>query len=62
MMTIEGLTMTATTETKKCAHDACSCMAEEGSKYCSLFCKDSHQLTTLKCDCGHDACKTGARL
>jgi hypothetical protein len=49
-------------EPKKCAHDACSCMAQPGSKYCSNFCEGSKGLTTLKCDCGHDACKTGSRM
>lgn len=43
-------------ESKKCAHETCSCMAAPGSKYCSTFCEDSKGLTTLECDCGHAGC------
>ena len=43
-------------ETKKCAHEACSCMAAPNSKYCSSFCEDSKDLTTIACDCGHTGC------
>jgi hypothetical protein len=32
-------------------------MAAEGSKYCSTFCEDSKDLTTLACDCGHPGCE-----
>ena len=32
---------------KKCEHTGCKCLAEAGSKYCSNFCKDSKDLTTL---------------
>jgi hypothetical protein len=49
-------------EEKKCAHDSCCCPPAPGSKYCSNFCEDSRKLTTLTCDCGHECCKTGARL
>ena len=52
----------ATTETKKCAHETCSCMAAPGSKYCSNFCEDSKGFMTLTCDCGHAACKDGSTL
>jgi hypothetical protein len=41
---------------KKCAHTGCSCMAEAGSKYCSMYCKDSAGTTTLGCDCKHPGC------
>ena len=44
-------------ESKKCAHTVCQCMAAEGSKYCSTFCEDSKNFTTLKCDCGHTGCE-----
>ncbi len=44
-------------EPKKCAHEACSCIAREGQKYCSTFCEDSKGVTTLKCDCDHPKCK-----
>ena len=42
---------------KKCAHATCSCMAERDSEYCSQFCEDSKDLTTLQCDCGHAGCE-----
>jgi hypothetical protein len=42
---------------KKCAHETCQCLAPEGEKYCSTFCKDSEGLTTLQCDCGHSGCE-----
>jgi hypothetical protein len=45
-------------ENKKCAHENCSCMAEPGSKYCSLYCEDSKAFHTLSCGCGHEACKS----
>jgi hypothetical protein len=47
-------------EAKKCAHEGCSCMAAEGSKYCSEYCQDSKGFTTLSCDCKHPGC-TGNR-
>lgn len=40
----------------KCAHPACSCPAEEGSKYCSTYCHDAGSKMEIACDCGHDAC------
>ena len=43
-------------EKKKCAHKMCNCLAAEGSSYCSNFCEDSKDMTTLTCDCGHPAC------
>jgi hypothetical protein len=43
-------------EPKKCAHAMCSCLAAEGSTYCSTLCEDSKDLTTLACDCKHPAC------
>lgn len=47
---------------KKCAHETCSCMVAEDakSKYCSTFCEDSKDLTTLTCDCGHAGCASHA--
>jgi hypothetical protein len=44
-------------ETKKCAHEFCKCMAAPDSDYCSTFCQDSKDLTTLTCDCGHPGCE-----
>ena len=46
--------------TEKCAHKICTCLAKNGSKYCSQQCEDSKDLTTLQCDCGHPHC--GATL
>ncbi len=46
------------TETRKCAHELCSCMAPEGQKYCSTLCADSVGTTTLQCDCGHPGCES----
>jgi len=43
-------------ETKKCANERCSCMAAEGSKYCSTYCEDTKNVTALSCDCKHLAC------
>lgn len=42
--------------TEKCKHAACSCMAKEGSKFCSQQCEDAKDLTTLACECGHPHC------
>jgi hypothetical protein len=44
-------------ETKKCAHELCSCVAAEGSKYCSLSCEESKDTTEIACECGHPGCK-----
>ena len=44
-------------ERKKCAHGSCTCMAAQGSKYCSTLCEDATGVTTLQCDCGHQGCK-----
>jgi len=41
---------------KKCAHPACDCLAEEGSKYCSQYCKDAGDTMELSCNCGHQGC------
>jgi len=43
-------------ESKKCAHAACSCMVSDGKKYCSQMCEDSKKITTLKCNCKHEGC------
>jgi hypothetical protein len=43
-------------ESKKCAHTACSCTVPDGKKYCSQMCEDSKSVTSLKCDCKHPAC------
>jgi hypothetical protein len=45
-------------ETKKCAHPACSCraVAEHGS-YCSEYCHDAGDTTEISCNCGHPHCE-----
>jgi hypothetical protein len=45
---------------EKCAHPACECQVEKGGqfgKYCSERCKIKGDITELRCDCGHPACK-----
>ena len=50
--------MMATDTRDKCAHPPCMCMAAEGEKYCSQFCKDAgSRETEIACDCGHAACE-----
>jgi len=44
-------------EAKKCAHDPCTCAARDGSKYCSETCEMAGQMTHLRCNCGHPACR-----
>ncbi len=43
-------------ESKKCAHELCTCVVPDGQKYCSTFCEDSKGTTSLQCDCGHGGC------
>ena len=43
-------------EQKKCAHEACQCIAPEGKKYCSTYCEDAKDITELTCECGHAGC------
>ena len=45
---------------KKCAHELCNCMAPAGEKYCSTYCENAKDVTTLQCDCGHPACESAA--
>jgi hypothetical protein len=45
---------------KKCAHPACSCVAREGSKYCSQYCQDSGGTMEISCGCGHKGCAVEA--
>ena len=44
---------------KTCAHPACDCPPEEGSKYCSEYCKDAEKSHVMEigCGCDHDACR-----
>jgi hypothetical protein len=41
---------------EKCAHPACSCPPEKGSKYCSQYCHDARETLELSCNCSHPAC------
>ena len=38
-------------ETKKCAHSACSCSVSDGKKYCSTSCEMAKNVTELACRC-----------
>ena len=44
---------------KKCEHPACKCMvtSDEFGDYCSRHCQDAGEMTELRCECGHSACK-----
>ncbi len=41
---------------KKCANSNCSCVCNDGKKYCSQVCEDSAKTMTLSCDCPHSGC------
>jgi len=43
--------------TKKCDHEACSCMATDGKKYCSETCEAAKDVIELACQCQHAGCK-----
>ena len=43
-------------DTKKCAHPACSCSAAKDSDYCSAYCEGQATTPDLKCSCGHMGC------
>jgi len=43
---------------KKCAHPACTCEAEAGSRYCSNSCELS--TSSIECECGHAGCEGAA--
>jgi len=40
----------------RCAHPACNCPAEQGSKYCSTYCHDAGSKMEIACNSGHTAC------
>jgi hypothetical protein len=44
-------------ESKKCAHPACSCHVHEGKKFCSETCEDAKNVTELTCQCDHPGCR-----
>ena len=44
----------------KCAHPSCECLVTskgQYGKYCSEVCKEAGQITELRCNCQHDACR-----
>jgi metallothionein len=45
------------TETKKCAHPACSCAVTGENTYCSQSCEDAAEMTEISCNCGHPGCE-----
>jgi hypothetical protein len=40
----------------KCGHPNCSCVCNDGKKYCSQACEDAKNTQTLSCDCPHPGC------
>jgi hypothetical protein len=44
--------------TGKCAHGVCVCPPEEGSKYCSEYCKEAEATGVMEigCGCTHPPC------
>jgi hypothetical protein len=45
--------------TTKCAHGACGCLREEGSKYCSEYCREAEKSRVMEigCGCEHPSCR-----
>jgi hypothetical protein len=44
-------------EDKICAHPACKCPVEKGTKYCSTYCEDAgDEMQEISCNCGHAGC------
>jgi hypothetical protein len=43
----------------KCAHGPCDCPAEQGSKYCSEYCKNAEDSRVMEigCGCEHAGCR-----
>lgn len=44
------------TEPKKCAHKTCTCVCSDGKKFCSGYCEDAKDVTSLMCHCPHPGC------
>jgi len=42
--------------TEKCAHPMCRCIPAKGEKFCSTYCEEAKDLTTLECECNHPGC------
>ena len=47
-----------TEQSNKCAHLACDCQAEEGSKFCGEYCAEAERTGVLEigCGCAHKPC------
>jgi hypothetical protein len=45
----------ASTNTAKCAHPICSCLAISG-KYCSVECEAMEKMPDIDCRCEHNDC------
>ena len=43
-------------EPKKCANTSCTCVCNDGHKYCSAWCEDAKKVTALTCHCPHPSC------
>ena len=43
----------------KCAHAACECLAEQGQKFCSEYCKEAEKsgVMEIRCGCEHAPCR-----
>ncbi len=47
-----------TTEAKRCGHQSCRCLVEEGRIFCGPWCEGAKRsVEEIVCDCGHPACK-----
>ena len=42
--------------TKKCAHPACQCTAQEESDFCGTYCEGAGKEPDIECGCGHSSC------
>ncbi len=51
--------MAEETSGQKCAHGPCDCRAEEGSTFCSEYCKAAEKSGVMEigCGCEHAACR-----
>ncbi len=50
--------------TGKCAHGACDCPPEEGSKFCSEYCKEAEKSKVMEIGfgCEHTNCRSSRDL
>jgi len=49
------------TESNRCAHLGCNCVAAENSKYCGEYCERMGAETESRCECGHPKCQSLGR-